>query len=259
MSSPSLSFQLEESKRVNNKAKQTNSCMLLETNPTFVVEQFLNNLPQKSIKYQTGTVLVCSIVNLAQFIEVSNPDDVISALEQLITAIDQIVSFRNVHKSAMNGENMLFAPELHISSLSQVRTISSCALMIISYFDRFYSKRPISEALTTKMAIATGSVVEGVLGKNLPIYTVVGEAVTEVFRLLPTTKPNTIQLCRNTYVLLQQLGDLFETYEKQAFQKVSLFSYGPRHAKMCLRAFAYSEGPDQPAHPRSLIRAFTVC
>ena len=32
----------------------------------------------------------------------------------------------------------------------------------------------------------------------------------------------------------------------------------PRYAKTCPRAYAESEGPDQPAHPRSLIRAFTV-
>ena len=34
--------------------------------------------------------------------------------------------------------------------------------------------------------------------------------------------------------------------------------FGPSHAKTCLRAYAESGGPDQPAHPRSLIRAFTV-
>ena len=32
----------------------------------------------------------------------------------------------------------------------------------------------------------------------------------------------------------------------------------PCHAKTCLRLYAESEGPDQPAHPRSLIRAFAV-
>ena len=32
----------------------------------------------------------------------------------------------------------------------------------------------------------------------------------------------------------------------------------PRHVKTCLRAYADSEGPDQTAHPRSLIRTFTV-
>ena len=34
---------------------------------------------------------------------------------------------------------------------------------------------------------------------------------------------------------------------------------GPRHAKMCLWAYADWEGPDQTAHLRSLICAFPVC
>ena len=32
---------------------------------------------------------------------------------------------------------------------------------------------------------------------------------------------------------------------------------GSNHAEACLRAYADSKGPDQPAHSRSLIRAFT--
>ena len=33
---------------------------------------------------------------------------------------------------------------------------------------------------------------------------------------------------------------------------------GLYHANTCLRAYADSKGPDQPAHPRSLIWPFTV-
>ena len=52
---------------------------------------------------------------------------------------------------------------------------------------------------------------------------------------------------------------------------IIIFEFEPRHANRCLRACvdsegpdqtaricADSEGPDQPAHPRNLIRAFTV-
>ena len=33
---------------------------------------------------------------------------------------------------------------------------------------------------------------------------------------------------------------------------------GPRCEKTCLRRFANNTGADQPAHPRSLIRAFVI-
>ena len=33
---------------------------------------------------------------------------------------------------------------------------------------------------------------------------------------------------------------------------------GPHYTKTCLRAYTYSECPDQPAHPCSLIKVFNV-
>ena len=36
------------------------------------------------------------------------------------------------------------------------------------------------------------------------------------------------------------------------------FSNRPYHGKMCLWTYVDREGPDQPAHPHSLIRVFTV-
>ena len=42
------------------------------------------------------------------------------------------------------------------------------------------------------------------------------------------------------------------------YHNYTIFAHGPHHAKMYLRAYADNEGPDQTAHPRSLIRAFAV-
>ena len=39
---------------------------------------------------------------------------------------------------------------------------------------------------------------------------------------------------------------------------VSLCLYEPGHEKMCLMSYANNKGADQPAHPRSLISAFSV-
>ena len=41
-------------------------------------------------------------------------------------------------------------------------------------------------------------------------------------------------------------------------RKITGYKNWASHAKTCLLAYAGSEGPDQPAHPRSLIRAFAV-
>ena len=40
---------------------------------------------------------------------------------------------------------------------------------------------------------------------------------------------------------------------------ISMIQYGPHNVKMCLRAYVARVGPDQPAYPCSLIRAFAIC
>ena len=38
----------------------------------------------------------------------------------------------------------------------------------------------------------------------------------------------------------------------------TVYSFGPRREKTCLRRMANNTGSDQPAHPRSLISAFVI-
>ena len=46
---------------------------------------------------------------------------------------------------------------------------------------------------------------------------------------------------------------------KHSNARKPLITRGTHHAKTDCRTYADSEGPDQPEHPRSLIRAFAVC
>ena len=59
-------------------------------------------------------------------------------------------------------------------------------------------------------------------------------------------------LCPGSAVSAKRM--IMTTYLEQIIQK----KRGPRREKTCLRAYADSEGPDQTAHARSLIRTFTV-
>ena len=79
-------------------------------------------------------------------------------------------------------------------------------------------------------------------------------------------EPSRSAIFEQTYVACANCVDLDETTPNQSFPVTHHFVVHyriplpdvPSHAKPCLRAYADSEGPDQTAHPRSLIRAFTV-
>ena len=52
--------------------------------------------------------------------------------------------------------------------------------------------------------------------------------------------------------------DLKHYFSKVPYEPLIFGQTGLHHVETCLRAYAGSEVPDQPAHTRSLIRAFTV-
>ena len=55
-------------------------------------------------------------------------------------------------------------------------------------------------------------------------------------------------------VMRNKLDNHFGVVQKNTYQLLN----GPRREKICLRGFANNTGADQPAHPRSLIRAFVI-
>ena len=83
--------------------------------------------------------------------------------------------------------------------------------------------------------------VQSDMARAIPLA-IIGVA-TFVGGLLSFTLPETLN---------KKLPDTIE--EADNFDRLS----GPHHAKRSPRAFAYSDGPGQTAHPRSLTRAFAV-
>ena len=73
---------------------------------------------------------------------------------------------------------------------------------------------------------------------------------------LTQTRENTVYVTEKS-LQLTYINDLSQAgFIKMSFLQIL---YEMRHAKTCLLAYTDSDGPDQPAHPRSLIRVFNVC
>ena len=216
----SFIFQLAESKKEASRAQEASRAVLLTNAPSLVVERFLNGDQQKSTSYKAGTVLACSFVNLNQFVELFSADDVSTTMDELVTGIDQIVFSSNVNRLSMNGEHLLFASEPKTRSAAQVQTISNFAIMLMNFLERLSHKTPARYTLQMKIGIGTGFVFEGVLGKTIPKYTIVGEAVTIAFKMLASARPRTIRLSRSTHDMLKQHGAMFETTILKSCQTV---------------------------------------
>ena len=194
----------------------------MENAPTNVVERFLRNETQESCKYISGTILAASFANFSYFVNCFSASDFIAILEDLMAGIDQTLLSRNIEKLAMNGVMILFNSDPNSHSLLQVRNISTCAVMLLNFIERFTVKRPLPYSLQMKVGVATGTVLAGVLGKKLPKYILVGEAVDEAFILLFEAQPGTIRLAKRAYEMLKQCDGYFETCVLKGCQKVCM-------------------------------------
>ena len=199
--------------------------MLCENAPNYVVERFLKNGNHEACKYTSGTIMTASIANIREFVDLYSASEVIATLEDLMIGIDQTLSSRNVDKLATNGVTILVSSNLHSRSSVQVQDISTCAIMLLNFLERFTIKRPVPYPLQMKVGIATGTVLVGVLGKKLPNYTLVGEAVDEAFNLLCKTPKGAIRLTKCTFEILKQCDANFETCVLKGCDKVGPFLY----------------------------------
>ena len=195
---------------------------MLENAPKYVVERCLNNLQQESCKCIAGTILTAAIPNLKDYVNLFSASEVVATLDDFMTGVDQTLLSTQTHKLTMNGMIVLFSSDPNSRSLNQVRTISTSALMLMGFLERFIVKRPVPYMLRMKIGIATGPMLVGVLGSKLPKYTMVGEAADEAFVLNLKARDGTIRVSKATHEMLKQCDFNFEMCVLQDDDKVNI-------------------------------------
>ena len=217
-------FQLQETKKEIATAKEFSKSLLLENAPKYVVERCLNNLQQESHKYIAGTILTATIANLKQYVNLFSASEVVATLDDFMTGVDQTLLSTQTHKLTINGMFVFFSSDPNSRSLNQVRTISTSALMLMGFLERFIVKRPVPYVLRMKIGIATGPMLVCVLGEKHPKYTMVGEAADEAFVLNLKARDGTIRVSKVTHEMLKQCDGNFETCVLQDDTKVYIYS-----------------------------------
>ena len=208
-------------------AKEFTKSLLLDNAPGYVVERCLNNLQQESCKYIAGTVLTATIANLKHYVNLFSASEVVATLDDFMIGVDQTLLSTQIHKLTINGMFVFFSSDPNSRSLNQVRTISTSALMLMGFLERFIVKRPVPYVLRMKIGIATGPVLVGVLGSKLPKYTMVGEAADEAFVLNLKAREGTIRVSKVTYEMLKQCDCNFEMCVLQDDTKVNTHAIRP--------------------------------
>lgn len=187
--------------------KERSEHLILNILPMPIAEQL--KLGQHTIadSFAEVSVLFADIVDFTRISAYHSPIEVVSLLNKIFSAFDQLAEQHGVEKIKTIGDAYMVVGGLPTPRPDHAEAIAEMAFDMLDKIAQFYAET--GEPLSMRIGINTGPVVAGVIGTNKFIYDLWGDTVNIASRMESQGLPGRIQVTAATYNLL---GDkyLFE-------------------------------------------------
>jgi len=154
-------------------------------------------------KFEMVTIFFSDIIGFTSMVGEMTPIQVMKMLNELYTIFDALVEKHGVYKVETIGDAYMVlggAPDLCPASegAEKVAKFALAALDAVSNF-----RREDGTTVLIRIGLASGPVVAGVIGRNMPRYDLFGDTVNFASRMESTSKSMRIQIAEPTYFLLK--------------------------------------------------------
>lgn len=183
----------------------------------------LNILPQKIAKrlkqapesiaeqFDEATILFADIVGFTQLSTLVKPLELVSFLNQIFSAFDNLALKLGVEKIKTVGDAYMLAGGIPAQREDHVEAIADAALTMQNTIKGFQLsltelEEKYDRQFQIRIGIHTGSVVAGVLGTSKFSYDLWGDTVNVASRMESTGEPGKIQV---TEIVYEKLGDRY--------------------------------------------------
>ncbi|MBT7759181.1 MAG: adenylate/guanylate cyclase domain-containing protein [Rhodospirillaceae bacterium] len=150
-------------------------------------------------------ILFADIVGFTQFATRRSPEKVVSLLDEVFSALDDLADRHGLEKIKTVGDAYMVAGGLPVPNPDHAHAVADFALDLLQCLDRM--RREKGHDVTMRIGIHTGPVVAGVIGKRKYSYDVWGDTVNVAARLEQAGKAGHILLSAQTRA---QLGDGYD-------------------------------------------------
>lgn len=173
-------------------------------------------------------ILFADIVDFTAMSSKLPPSEVVTFLNDVFNAIDELVAKHGLEKIKTIGDTYMVAAGLPDSIDDPAGKIARLSLDIVDVVQNF--RRPgTSEPVEVRVGINAGQVVAGVIGTRKFAYDLWGDAVNVAARMEQTSKPGAIQVTDEFASLLRDRFDFTESGE------VELKGKGRVHTRYLVR------------------------
>ncbi|MGB2924246.1 MAG: adenylate/guanylate cyclase domain-containing protein [Limnothrix sp.] len=201
----SLFFQDVSKRKAAQKAldheKQRVDSLLLNILPQPIAE-LLKRQPQLiAERHDNVTILFADLVNFTTFSRENSPEEVVSLLNKVFSAFDQLSLDLGLEKIKTIGDAYMVVGGLPLERENHAEAIADLAFAMMSYIELFNQENFCD--LQLRIGFNSGSVIAGVIGMNKFSYDLWGDAVNIASRMESQGLPGKIQVTQSTYELLR--------------------------------------------------------
>ena len=151
------------------------------------------------------TILFADIVGFTRFANRRGPDEVVSLLDEVFSALDDLADRHGLEKIKTIGDAYMVGGGLPTANPEHARSVANFALDLLQYLAQL--RRDGRHDLNMRVGIHSGPVVAGVIGKRKYSYDVWGDTVNVAARLEQAGRAGHILLSAQTK---EHLGNSYE-------------------------------------------------
>ncbi|MGD9947705.1 MAG: adenylate/guanylate cyclase domain-containing protein [Desulfobulbus sp.] len=187
-----LQQQLAENNRQLALEKQKSEALLLNVLPARVAEELMERGSCTPQYFPEVTVGFVDIVQFTATASALDPPFLISELNALFTAFDQIVEANQCERMKTVGDAYLFVAGIPEPRIDHSRAAALTALEVITYLEARNQTSP--QQWQVRIGLHSGPVVGGIVGTKKYIYDIFGDTVNIAARLESLSEPMRINV-----------------------------------------------------------------
>lgn len=170
--------------------------LLLNILPEEVAADLKHHGKTKAKWFEGASVLFADLVGFTQLAERAAPEELVSKLNEIFTAFDEIVGRHGIEKIRTIGDAFMAAAGVPVELPDHAERMARAALDMRSFAVGV-------EEVDFRFGISSGPLVAGVVGTSKFQYDIWGDTVNTASRMESSAEPGRIQVSEATYRLIQ--------------------------------------------------------
>lgn len=203
-----LFTRLQEEKELVEIEKEKSERLLLNILPSTIAKQLRNEDQTIANGHEIVTVMFADICGFTELSRNTSPADLVTLLNGIFVAFDNIVEKYGVEKIKTIGDCYMLVGGLPNHRDDHAQAVADAALEMVDELNRLNGKN--STELSMRIGIHSGPVIAGVIGKIKFTYDLWGDTVNTASRIESSGLPGKIQVSEQTKANLDSDFELME-------------------------------------------------